>query len=104
MAASPTQLSLDRLRKDGYIADKVEQRVPHTNTTRDLFGFVDIVAVRGAETLAVQATSRSNMASRVRKIADSPHIAAVREAGWRVVVWGWDKPEHRWRLREVDVS
>jgi hypothetical protein len=104
MPMSPTALSLRHLRAAGYLAEVVEHRVPHTFNLRDLWGFVDIVAVRPNETLGVQCTSRGNMASRIRKIAESPHISAVREAGWRLEVHGWDKPAHRWRVKVTDVS
>ena len=105
MSKSPTQLTLERLRADGYTAAVVEHWNPHARIRQDLFGFVDVVALKGAETLAVQATSAPNVASRVTKIADSPLVGAVREAGWRIVVWGWAKKSGRWTLtREVDVS
>lgn len=105
MSKSPTQLSLERLRGDGYQAAVVEHWNAYIGIRQDLFGFIDILAVRGTETLAVQATSASNVSSRVHKIADSPHVAAVRDAGWRIVVWGWAKKKNRWVLaREVDCS
>jgi len=102
---TPTQLTLRALRADGWQAEVVEKWVPGANVRRDLFGFVDVLAVRGTETLAVQATSASNVSARVRKIADAPTLPAVREAGWGIVVHGWDKgPNGRWRCRTVDVS
>lgn len=104
-AASPTSLTLRKLREDGYTAQVVEVWNPHARIRQDLFGFIDVLAVKGTETLAVQATSAPNVSSRVNKIADSPLIAAVREAGWTVVVWGWAKKSNRWTLtREVDMS
>ena len=64
-----------------------------------------MLALRGTETLAVQTTSASNVPARVRKIADSPLVGAVRDAGWGIVVHGWKKVGNRWTLtREVDVS
>lgn len=106
MSKSPTQLTLERLRADGWpLVEVVEKWNPHARIRQDLFGFVDVVAVRRNETLAVQATSASNVASRVSKIAEHPNVGAVREAGWRIVVWGWAKKSGRWTLaREVDVS
>jgi hypothetical protein len=71
-----------------------------------MFGFIDILAIRGSETLGVQATSDSNVSARVKKIADSEHLPAVREAGWSVQVWGWKQARmyHPWTLRIVDIS
>lgn len=104
MSASPTSLTLRDLRADGYTAEVVERWNPHARVRHDLFGIVDVLAIRGAETLAVQATSSSNVAARVRKIADAPTITAIREAGWRFEVWGWAKRGTRWECRKVDVS
>jgi hypothetical protein len=101
---SPTARTLRDLRADGWTADVVERWIPGANIRSDLFGFVDIVAVRGAETLGVQATSDTNVAARVRKIAEHPNLPFVREAGWRLEVWGWRKKDNRWQCRKVDVS
>ena len=102
---TPTTRSLRYLHDEGWTADVVERRVAG-NVVHDLFGFADIVAVRGAETLALQVTSDSggNVAARCRKVAESAHIGAVREAGWRVEVWGWRVKDGRWILRKVDLS
>ena len=103
---SPTQLSLRKLREEGWTCQITEVWNPHMRIRQDLFGFIDILAIRPGETLAVQTTSRSNMAARVRKIADHANVAAVREAGWRIEVHGWaqKKPRARWECRTVDVS
>jgi hypothetical protein len=105
VSLSPTQLSLRELRKDGYTVEVVERWNAHTRTRHDLFGILDLVALRGVETLGVQTTSAGNVAARVRKIAESEHISALREAGWTLHVHGWKKNKsNRWELRTVDVS
>ena len=105
MATSPTQLTLRHLRAEGYTAEIVERWIPGANIRRDLFGFVDVLAIRGTETLAVQTTSVGNVSHRIAKIADSPLIGAVREAGWTVRVHGWAKKSGKWILaRDVDCS
>ncbi len=102
---TPTTRSLEHLRASGWTVGVVEQRIPHTNITRDLFGFIDLLAVRGGETMAVQVTSGSNVSARVRKIAESEHVAAVRGAGWSIVVHGWRRnAKGEWTLRIVDLS
>ena len=105
MSLTPTQLSLRHLREEGYTAQVVEVWNPHARIRQDLFGIIDILALRDTETLAVQTTSAGNVSARVRKIADSEHISAIREAGWRILVHGWAKVGNRWTLtREVDIS
>lgn len=104
MSYSPTQLSLRAMRELGYTAAVVERWNAHAGIREDLFGFVDVLCVGRGETVAVQCTSKASMASRVRKIADSENLPAVREAGWRVLVHGWAKKGGRWAVDEVDVS
>jgi hypothetical protein len=97
---SPTQLSLRWLRDHGYLAEVVEYWNPHTKTRHDLWNFCDILAIRPDEVLAVQTTTAHNVNARIRKIADSPYINAVREAGISVHCHGWSqaKPRARWTL------
>ena len=56
-----------------------------------MFGFIDVLGVRGGQTIAVQTTSASNVASRVRKIAASDNLAAIISAHWIIEVHGWRK-------------
>lgn len=101
---SPTQRSLKHLRDQGYRVAITERWNPFAKIRQDLFGFIDLLAIRDGETLAVQTTSAGNMAARVKKIAESEAVGDVRKAGWRVVVHGWRKVGNRYQLREVDVS
>lgn len=102
--SSPTKRSLDHLRAAGWLAEVVERWNPHARVRNDLWGFCDVLALRGDEILAVQATSYSNVPARVKKIEDHANLMAVRAAGIRIVVWGWRKVGNRWTYREVDVS
>jgi carbonic anhydrase len=101
---TPTQRSLELLRDEGYLAAVVERWNPHAKIRQDLFGIIDILAVREDETLAVQTTSYSNVSARVKKISESDALAAIREAGWRIEVHGWHKQHNRWKVRRVNVS
>lgn len=102
---SPTELSLAHMRKQGCVAQVVEKWNPHARVRSDLFGCVDVLCLHpDGETIAVQATSRANVSSRVAKIAEVEHLAAIRRCGWRLVVHGWDKYQGRYRVKEVDVS
>jgi hypothetical protein len=106
VSLSPTQLSLRAFRELGYVAEVVEHWVsqPPPGHRKDLFGFVDVLAVGDGHTVAVQCTSDTNVASRIRKIADMDALPKLREAGWVLVVHGWKKQGGRWVVREVDVS
>jgi hypothetical protein len=103
---SPTQLSLAHLRKTCDAVQVVEKWNPHARIRQDLFGFIDILALRGEETIAVQSTSWANVSSRARKIAESPLVGAVRDAGWRIIIHGWRKntKTNRYEMKEIDIS
>ena len=104
MAQSPTSRTLKRLRDDGYLADVVEKWIPGANIRRDLYGFIDVLAVKDGHVLGVQATSYGNISSRVQKITDHENIGIVRKAGFHIEVWGWRKVKNRWRVKIVDLS
>ena len=91
MKASTTKLSLDYLREGGWTAEVVERWIPGIGTAvkQDLFGFIDIVAIRNDVTMGVQTTTKGEMPKRVRKILAAEHLGAVSEAGWLIVVHGW---------------
>lgn len=102
--SSPTQRSLAALRADGWLAEVVEKWIPGANIRKDLFGFIDIVAIRDTETVGVQTTSASNLSARVKKMGESPLIGAIRKAGWKLEAHGWRKVKGRWACKKVDVS
>lgn len=105
MGSSPVSRSLKVMRERGYRAQVVERFNQFAKVRHDLFGIVDIVCVGNGETIGVQATSGSNVASRIKKIEDSDALADLRDAGWKIVVHGWRKSaKGRWELREVDIS
>ena len=101
---TPTQRSLAYLRDEGYLVAIVEHWNPFARIRQDLFGFIDLLAIRRNETLAVQVTA-SGVSSRVKKIEASPHLGRVREAGWRLHVHGWRKnSKGKYVMRVVDLS
>lgn len=102
---TPTQRTLKEMRKRGYLAQVTEHWVPVVRIRRDLFGFIDVLCIAEGQVVGVQATSGSNVASRVTKIAEHENTPIVRKAGIRILVHGWRKAANgRWTLREVDVS
>jgi hypothetical protein len=93
------------MRERGFHAEVVEKWVPGANIRRDLWGFADVLCIGSAKPITVvQSTSDSNVAARIAKIAESPLVSLVREAGIRILVQGWRKVKGRWQVREVDVS
>ena len=109
---SPTTRTLDYLRADGWRCAVVEKFNSHTKTRHDLFGFIDILAIKGDQTLAIQATSSGDISRRVSKIESDDlqdALRDVREANWSIWVMGWKKykkPVDRksWRPTIIDLS
>lgn len=107
---TPTARTLQRLRKLGYLAGVVERFNHHTKTRHDLFGCIDLVAISVEHgTLGVQATSGSNLASRVEKSLWIPELCVWLAAGNRFECWGWRKLKHgknsvRWEPRIVELT
>lgn len=97
---SPTQRSLKAMRDRGYVCEVTERWNAFAKIRQDLYGFIDVLCLGSGEVVGVQATSYSNVSARVKKIADHDNVAAVRKAGIRILVHGWDGS----KLREVDVS
>lgn len=101
MAASPTQRSMEYLRAHGYLVAVVEKYNYHAKVTQDLFGVIDILAIRKDETLAIQTTSGSNLASRRKKVLSHENLPLIQAAGWQIKLHGWRKnAKAKWVLRE----
>jgi hypothetical protein len=102
---SPTTRTLSLLREQGYTVAVVEKWNPHARIRQDLFGFIDILAIKRGETLAVQATA-SGVSARLKKITESELLPKVREAGWTIQIWGWTKSAKtgKYVLRVIDIS
>ena len=95
---TPTQRTLKHYRDLGYIAEVSEKwiaipRHPAKGVRKDLFGFVDVVAVGHGKIMAVQATSGSNVTARVVKIKTECRDAAMEwlKSGGSIRVVGWRK-------------
>jgi hypothetical protein len=79
--SSPTARSLALLRRGGYCAGIVERFIVQANVRKDLFGCIDLVAVKRGESgvLGVQPSNRYE-------------------------VWGWAKRCPRWEVRRVALA
>jgi hypothetical protein len=113
MPSKPTRRSLKHLRDNGYLADVVERwlNFPGMKFPRriDLFGIVDIVAVRedssintGYEILFVQTTDHTSFSKHRDKIVAHKNYKRLRGL---IHLHGWAKRGPRggrkvWTLRE----
>ena len=101
-----SQRSLAYLRKYGWTAEvceqfkarvegKGQQRLFKGGFRKDLFGFMDILAYKGHATVAVQTTSRRQIATHLREYRRNPKVRQ-RILGWlqgghrSFVIHGWE--------------
>ncbi len=78
------------------------ERYPNGVTrTRDLLSFVDALAAYDGHTIAIQYTSADHVAARVAKIRCAPNLEFAKEAGWTVLVLGFDLDSNQ--VKEVVV-
>ncbi len=107
---SPTQQTLKLMRSRGYTCEVTERWCPFSKRRKDLFGFIDVLCIRGDETVAVQTTTASHINARIDKMRelDGPKwwlLSTMRT----IVVHGWSKKGARgkrklWDCREVNVE
>ncbi len=102
---SPTARSLAECRKRGWLAQVVEQTIPHTFIKRDFLGCIDIIAITDTGILGIQATAGSNNhALRVHKAVAEPRLVRWLAVGAQFEVWSWAMrgargERKRWTLR-----
>ena len=104
MATNLNQPTRKRLTDLGYLVENVEKYNTFSRRKNDLWGFIDFLAIRRDEVLAVQVTSKSNMSSRRKKITEHENVGKVREAGIRIELWGFYKEGRRWEVKVEDLS
>ena len=89
---TPTARSLAVLREMGYTAEVVEHWNSYSKTRKDLFGWIDILAMHPDHGfLGIQACTRGDAAKRLRKALSCPQSRLWLQAGGRGEVWSWAK-------------
>ena len=104
--ASPVSRTLSWLRKQGYVAEVTEKWNPFSRTRKDLFGLLDILALKAQERgcLGIQATSTSNLAARRTKAKQSPLLGLWLGAGNAFWLVGWAKRGARGKRKTWQVT
>lgn len=109
MKTTPTQRSLRALRDAGFMVAVTERWNPWSKTRQDLFGWMDLLALRGDETIGIQTTSGSNVAARLTKIQALPSAELwLSSPNRKLHVMGWAKrgprgKAKRWTCRTIEL-
>lgn len=98
MASKTTQRSLAWLRERGYSPTVVEHYNPYARRKFDLYGFLDIVALKpGTKGIfGVQTTTGAHLQDRVKKAQALPTYHLWIACGNYVQFHGWRKLKGRW--------
>ena len=107
---SPTERTLRRLRAEGFMVEVVERWNCFSKTKKDLFGCFDLLAISpDGVTHAIQVTTGSNHAARIKKLRAASHVTTVGEvatlvtlnrANWVCTVESWSlRANGRWEQR-----
>ena len=102
---SPTELSLNFLKKQGYTVAVTEHWNPFAKVRMDLFHIIDIVAIKSGipGVLGIQTTSKSNISARVNKSKQNSALLTWYKAGNNFKIHGWGKENGVWKLEEREV-
>lgn len=76
----------------GWLIGVVERWIPYARIRKDLFGFIDLVAIDPEFNIyGIQATSQSNVNARINKIKNHKNYERVKKSKMKIEVWGWKK-------------
>lgn len=102
---SPTKLSLKLLKEEGYVAEVVEVWNPFSRTRKDLFGILDIVAIKDGVfgVLGIQTTSKVNTTARLKKASTNEKLLTWYRAGNKFEVWGWYKKDGKYIVEKREL-
>ena len=90
---SNTSRTLEYIRSQGWIADKVEIFNPYAGKwgqRKDFLGFADIIACGENSIIAIQSCGQA-FNEHDKKILDSTHALKWLECGGRIIIIGWRK-------------
>lgn len=93
---------MEQMRSDGYITGITEFFNSHTMRRKDLFGFIDFIAIGESRCIGVQCCARSGIASHRRKIIDECSDAAIQwlRCGNYIEIHGWDRAKEPLKTKD----
>lgn len=105
------QYSMEALRDDGYLVGKTEHWnpwVPPNGIMQDLFGFIDLVAIRPGEKITGVQVTKEHVPEHIEKIQANKAAKVWLESNGRIVVHHWrelgPKGNKKWTLEVIEVT
>src|SRR4051812_9124379 len=108
--STPTQRSKAKLQSEGFLVAITEHWNSFVRRRQDMFGFVDLLAIRGDVTIAVQTTSGAHVAERIAKIRSlQASLLWLDSPNRKIMVHGWAKRGERgkrklWHCRTIELT
>lgn len=108
--ASPLSRSIEILKKEGFITQKVEHWNYFAKIRQDFCNFGDLIAFRpGAGTYAINATTHTNLSAHLSKYKNNEKLKKWLESGNFFEIWSWAKRGKKgkrktWELKKVPIS
>ena len=96
---SHTQRTLALLKKEGWTVGIVERWIAFAKKRIDLFGIIDIVAIRPGVIFGVQSCGEA-VADHVTKALAEPKLAEWLAAGGEFMIIGWTKKGPRGKVKK----
>jgi len=89
---SPTTRSKEELKERGYHVEKVEYFNTFSHRMKDLWGFIDLIAIKKGEVLAVQVTGgMQHKQPHLDKMTGNELFPLVKSAGIKIELHTWRK-------------
>lgn len=107
---TPSNRSSNLLKSEGYFVAVTERWNSFAHIRQDLFGFIDLLALRNDSLVAIQATTAANIHARLAKIRTLPAVSLwLASNSRRLEIHGWKKAGPRgkrktWQVRKIHVT
>jgi hypothetical protein len=100
---------INKLLKDqGYIVSKVEQYNKFSQHKKDLFGFIDILAIKPGEILGIQATGWTFHGSHANNYLNNPKISKNIEiwlsTGAKFEIWAYNNETKKFKIKSASIQ
>lgn len=85
-------LSITHAKSMNWLIDKTERWIPYAKIKKDLFGFIDLLAIDPEYNIyGIQTTTYANMNARIDKILNHENYKRVKNSKIQITIWAWKK-------------
>ena len=96
--------TLKVMRDEGYTCDVVERFIHQIRIRKDAFGFIDMIALKPNEIIAVQVCSYSSHGTHRKKLLALENTKLWLQAGGKIQIRSWRKIKNKWQERIQEIN